>query len=140
MTLYKKRFKIFSFFGPPTTKGWLPLLYSIYYTLYTVQCIVYIVHCKIYIIRYYTYINRCTLREIYILRLLFKYKNRITFQLLKITTDFQQGCTFRKNFNYNNLLYVYGAYIIEKIAGVLNMHIANTIYYIISLHAFVYSS
>ena len=33
MALNTYRFITFPFFGPPTTKGWRPLLYSIQYTL-----------------------------------------------------------------------------------------------------------
>ena len=37
MALNKKGFKIFPFFGPPTTKGWRPLVYTVYCTLYSVR-------------------------------------------------------------------------------------------------------
>ena len=33
----QKRFLIFPFFGPPSTKGWQPLVYSIHYISYNIQ-------------------------------------------------------------------------------------------------------
>ena len=37
MALGKRRSLIFPFFGPPTTKGWRPLVYSIQYTLFSIH-------------------------------------------------------------------------------------------------------
>ena len=38
MALSKRRSLIFPFFGPPTTIGWRPLLYTIHYTVYNIHC------------------------------------------------------------------------------------------------------
>ena len=37
MALTRVSYLIFPFFGPPTTKGWRPLLYSVIYSIHSAQ-------------------------------------------------------------------------------------------------------